>query len=147
MWDAFAQMNNPGPPTFFIVLFPFLFVGMWCAVSLLLSTLGGWRHLAESFPATDQPRGRRFFMQSGKVGSVNYGSCLTIYSTPNGLYLSVWFPFRLGHPPLFIPWSAVRHATTHRFLWSETVSFDVGSPSVATLQLSKRIFEGRDVVG
>ena len=139
-------MDKSTPPTFFIVLFPFFFVGMWCAISLLLSTLGGWRRLAESFPAKDQPSGRHFFMQSGKVGLVNYGSCLTIYIAPNGFYLSVWFPFRLGHPPLFIPWDAVCNATIRRFFWFERVAFDVGLPNVATLQLSKKIFEGHNVV-
>ena len=108
--------------------------------------MGGWRRLAESFPAKGQPSGKHFFMQSGKVGLVNYGSCLTIYSAPEGLYLSVWLPFRLGHPPLFIPWDAVHNMTTRRFLWVERVVFDVGSPSVATLQLSKKIFEGHNVV-
>lgn len=139
-------MVKQAPPALLFMLFPFFFAAMWCAVSLLLASMGGWRRLAESFPAQDQPRGRRFFMQSGKVGIVNYGSCLTIYSAPDGLYLSVWFPFRLGHQPLFIPWSAIRRAKTHRFLWTETVAFEVGSPSVGTLQLSKKIFEGYHVV-
>ena len=131
-----------------LLIGPFLlfFVGMWCGTSFLLAAMGGWRRLAESFRAGDEPSGRFFFMQSGKVGLVNYASCLTIYSAPNGFYLSVWLPFRLGHPPLFIPWSAIRNATTRRFLWFERVEFDVGSPSVATLQLSKKVFEGHNVV-
>jgi hypothetical protein len=129
----------------FFVLFLCLFVGMWCAICLMLSR-GGWRRLAESFPACGQPSGSRFSAQSGKVGAASYNGCLTIYSSHEGLYLSVWLPFRLGHPPLFIPWNAVRNATTQRFLWIKTVVFDVGSPSVATLELSSRIFEGHDVV-
>ena len=140
-------MDTSAPPTFFLLLFPFIFVGMWCAVSLVLSTIGGWRRSAQSFPARGEPSGKRFFMQGGKVGQVTYSGCLTVYSSPEGLYLSVWLPFRLGHPPLFIPWDSVRNATTRRFLWTESVVFDAGSPSVATLQLSKKIFEGRDVVG
>lgn len=130
-----------------IVLFPFFFVSMWCAISLLLSAMGGWRRLAESFAARDEPTGRHFFMQSGKIGIVNYGSCLTIHSAPSGFYLSVWLPFRIGHPPLFIPWQEVRNVTTRRFLWFERVVFDVGSPSIASLQLSKKIFQGHNVVG
>jgi hypothetical protein len=138
-------MDSTAPATIPVGLFLLLFVGMWCAISFLLSAVGGWRRLAESFRAGDEPCGRLFFMQSGKVGLVNYGSCLTIHTAPNGLYLSVWLPFRLGHPPLFIPWDAVRNATTRRFLWFERIVFEVGSPSVATLQLSKKIFEGQNV--
>jgi hypothetical protein len=138
-------MDKSVPLTIPVALSPFLFVGMWCAISYLLSAMGGWRRLAESFLARDEPCGRHFFMRSGKVGLVNYGNCLTIYTAPRGFYLSVWPPFRLGHPPLFIPWDAVRNPTTRRFLWFERVAFDVGSPSVATLELSKKIFEGQSV--
>ena len=86
-------------------------------------------------------------MQSGRLGWVNYNSCLTIHSGPEGIRLAVWAPFRLGHPPLFIPWSAMHKATTKRLFWMETVSVELGSPKIATLQLPKKIFEGRDVIG
>jgi hypothetical protein len=139
-------MDNSAPPTVLLLLFPIFVLGMWCAVSLVLSTVGGWRRLAESFPVRGQPSGRRFNMQGARVGQVHYGGCLTIYSSPDGIYLSVWPPFRLGHPPLFIPWNAVHHAMTRRFLWFESVVFDVGTPRITTLELSKKIFEGRNVV-
>jgi len=135
-------MERTALPIFFASLFPFIFAAIWCAVSMVLSTIGGWRRLAESFPARRPPSGKRFFMQGGKVGSVSYSGCLTIYTSPEGLYLSVWPMFRLGHPPLLIPWDAIRNATTRRLLWAESVVFDVGLPKIATLQLSRKIFEG-----
>jgi hypothetical protein len=138
-------MDKYAPLTVFIVLFPLFFVGVWCAVSLMFSTIGGWRRLAESFPARGQPSGRRFSWQGAKVGQVRYHGCLTIYSSADGLYFSMWLPFRLGHPPLFIPRGAVRNLTTRRFLWAESVVFDVGSPSVATISLAKAIFEGHNI--
>lgn len=138
-------MDNSAPPLVFIVLFPFLFVGMWCAICLLLSRLGGWRRLAESFPVSSGPSGKCFIMQSGKVGVVSYGGCLTVHNSPTGLFLSVWWLFRLGHPPLFIPWSAIRNVRTRRYLWTENVVFEVGSRDVVTLQLSKRVFEGHNL--
>jgi hypothetical protein len=129
----------------FFVGFPFLFYGMWSGILRLLSTWGGWSRLSETFTARDRPWGTRFLIQSGKVGSVNYKSCLTIHCTPKGFYMSIHWPFRLAHPTLFIPWEAVRNATTKRIFWFERVVFDVGSPSIATLQLSKRIFESYHV--
>ncbi len=129
------------------VLFPFLFCGMWCAVSLLLATAGGWRRLAKSFPSRSQSSGKRFFMESGKVGPIAYKSCLIIHSASGGLYLSVLLPFRYGHPPLFIPWHTIRNVVTRRFWGTEHVVFDVGSPGVATLQLPKKVFEGHPVAG
>jgi hypothetical protein len=143
--DGFALIRDSIPAPLSIGSFLLFFVGMWCGISLLLSAMGGWRRLAGGFRAGDEPCGKLFFMQSGKVGLVNYSSCLTIHSASNGFYLSVWLPFRLGHPPLFIPWSAIRNFRPRRFLWFERVEFDVGSPNVATLQLSKKIFEGHNV--
>lgn len=133
-------MDAPGPPLFLIPLFPVAFAGMWCAVSLLLSRMGGWSHMAEKFPAHDQPSGKRFYMQGGRIGVVQYSGCLTLHLSPEGTHLAVLFPFRLGHPPLFIPWEAVHRARIQRFLWSETVVLEVGSPVITTLQLPKKIF-------
>ncbi len=84
-------------------------------------------------------------MQSGSVGRVSYRSCLTVHRSAEGLFLSVLLPFRPGHPPLFIPWNAVRNATSRRILWVERVAFEVGSPGLASVQLSPKIFEGRKV--
>lgn len=86
-------------------------------------------------------------MQSGRLGWVNYNSVLTIHSGPAGFRLAVWPPFRPGHPPLFIPWNAMRNATIKRLFWLELVSFELGSPKIATLQLPKKIFAGRGVIG
>ncbi len=86
-------------------------------------------------------------MQGGRVGMVNYNGCLTIHSSAEGLHLSVWLPFRLGHPPLFIPWDTVHNATAKRFLWTRFVVFEVGAPTVATLHLSEKIFEGHKFAG
>lgn len=138
-------MDKSVIPLIVAVLFPFVFVGVWSTVCLMLSRMGGWRRLAESFPVRNEPLGRCFFMQSGKVGPVSYGGCLTIHSSPKGLRLSVWLPFRLGHPPLFIPWDAIRNPKIRRFLWAENVVFDVGARDVVTLQLSKRVFEGHQL--
>jgi hypothetical protein len=128
-----------------VILVPTLFVGVLCVSLPLVSLLGGWRRLSEFFPATNPPEGQRFRMQSGSVGWVNYSSCLTIYSNADGLYLSVMLPFRMGHPPLFIPWGEIHDATTRRFLGMEDVVFQIGTPSIAKMRLPKKVFEGREL--
>lgn len=130
----------------FLVLFPFIFGGIWCAACFGMSRIGGWRRLAEKFSSRKGPSGRRFWFQSGRVGKVRYSSCLTIYSSAKGLYLSVWLPFRPGHPPLLIPWEVMRNATSHRFLWMEAVAFEVGTPRITAMELSKKVFDGRTIV-
>jgi hypothetical protein len=128
-----------------VILVPMLFVGVLCVSLPLVSLLGGWRRLSEFFPAANPPEGTRFRMQSGSIGLVNYSSCLTIYSNDDGVYLSTLWPFRLGHPPLLIPWGEIHDVTTSRFLWMEDAVFQVGSPTVAKMRLSKKVFEGREL--
>jgi hypothetical protein len=123
------------------VLFPLYFIGLWCAICLLLSVIGGWRRLAQRFPARSQPSGTRYGMQRARVGPVRYGGCLTIYSSQEGLFISIWLPFRLGHPPLFISRAEIHNPKARRFLWMELVDFDIGSPRIATMQLPKNVFE------
>lgn len=134
-------MENPLPTILDVVLIS-CFIGMWCSICLFLSMLGGWNRLAKIFRTPSAPSGKRFVMQSGRVGLVNYSGCLTIYSSSEGLYLSVWFLFRLGHSPLFIPWDAVHNAKARKFLWFERVTFDVGQPRIATIELSRQVFTG-----
>jgi len=140
-----AMPSDAALPLILIVAFPIFFGGMWWGTLMLLSALGGWARLAETFSAREAPAGRCFSMQDGMVGWVSYNACLSVSVSAEGLHLSVMFPFRVGHPPLFIPWTAVRSPRIRRFLWAESVAFDAGSPSVATVRLPKRIFEGRDV--
>ncbi len=80
-------------------------------------------------------------MQSARMGLVNYSSCLTVYVSKDGLYLSVWPMFRLGHPPLFLPWSAIQKPTLKKVLWVEMASFEVGVPRLASVTLSKKVLE------
>jgi hypothetical protein len=133
-------------PLVIIIGFPLFFVPLSCGVCRLLSTIGGWDRLAEKYPGSPTPTGTRFSMQGGRVGCVNYNGCLTIHTSPDGLHLAVWKIFRVGHPPLFISWADIHHAAARRVFWSESVVFEVGAPSIAKLQLSKKIFEGGPVV-
>jgi hypothetical protein len=89
------------------VLFLGLFSTVWCAVCVVMATIGGWRRLAESYRAIDEFDGERWRFRSARMGWVGYNNCLTFGVNATGLYLAVLFPFRLGHPPLLIPWSEI----------------------------------------
>jgi hypothetical protein len=53
--------------------------------------------------------------QSGVFArTVAYRSCLTVGVNEGGLYLAVWFLFRMAHSPLFIPWGDVKLIETKR---------------------------------
>jgi hypothetical protein len=139
-------MANPVLVVWLLILaVPLLMFGVISVSLLVIAVVGGWRRLAEFYPANDLPAGRRFLWQSGSIGWVNYSGCLTIYSGPDGIYLTTMWPFRAGHPPLFIPWSEIHDVRTRRILWAEDATFEVGSPSIAKLALPKKVFAGRSI--
>jgi hypothetical protein len=49
--------------------------------------------------------------------------------------------FRVGHRPMLIPWKEIHDVETQKILWAEFVSFEIGSPTVAKLRLSKAMFD------
>lgn len=102
----------------FPFLFPLFFIGMWIVVCFLLAIIGGWSRLAESYQAHAEFTGKKWYFQSGRLGLTNYSSCLTIGSNYYGLYLAVFPLFRVGHPPLLIPWSDITTAEHKGWIFS-----------------------------
>ena len=86
---------NDSVSGWFWPLFPLLFVGLFCAVSWILATAGGWRRLADAYPDDAPVEGTTFRWQSAQFGSANYGGCLTVTADPSRLRLTVLLPFRL----------------------------------------------------
>jgi hypothetical protein len=123
--------------TFLLIFFGSLL--LVALIVLALSFLGGWRRLGSHYAVGTSFNGRRFHFQSLQLrGWCGYNGCITAGSDAFHLYFSVWFPFRLGHPPLLIPWNDVR-ARGERRWWIPIVvlSFD-REPNVA-LRISRRL--------
>jgi hypothetical protein len=100
---------------------PLFGVGMWMAVSIIVSNIGGWRDLAVEYRASHEFLDNRFSWRSaGMRGRVWYRSCLTMGSSQEGLYVATSPLFRVGHPPLFIPWSDIS-ASPQKVLWMDYV--------------------------
>ncbi len=118
-------------PFGFLVFFPLL----WCGVLLILSQVGGWSTLAAYFRTNVPPRGKKFSMQSGQLGIVSYGSCLTITVDEAGIFLAVFPLFRLGHPPLFIPWQEFHSLRERRMLFRRVDEVSIGNPPITKLRL------------
>ena len=83
-------------------------VGFWIGVGLLIARIGGWAALAAAYSHSGEFQGERLRFQTAQMRwGTNYGGCLTIGANHRGLFLSVLFLFRIGHPPLFIPWTDI----------------------------------------
>jgi hypothetical protein len=108
---------------------------LWFAVSLLLSHIGDWSTLARHYPNMVLPTLRTFYMSSGYVGAVSYRSCLVLRVCETGLRLSVLLPFRVGHPPIFIPWEEFYNISENRSWFNSFMHAELGRPVVGTVGL------------
>jgi len=115
-------LHQPPPPWLLEPqwFFPF-FALFWAGITGLLAILGGWASLATYFRAEGRVEGERFRFVSGSMGirflPVSYGNCLFVTVNEAGFRLSIFFPFRILSPPLFIPWKSVASVESKRLLF------------------------------
>lgn len=101
-------------PLAFVVIFPLF----WSAIIFLISRLGGWGSMAEAYAYHEPHTAHCFSMQSAVLRlSANYNGILKICADDQGLYFSVFFFFRPGHPPFFVPWDEISGTKKQYFLY------------------------------
>lgn len=103
--------------TLFILCFPLL----WIATFSCISLLGGWHKLAGHFrddPASRESGALRWQSAALLQGGIpnSYNRILTISTDSDGIHLSIPALFRILHPPLLIPWSAVKKVEKVEFM-------------------------------
>ena len=94
------------------------FIILWICVCKLLSAIGGWRSLAGDYQAHASFDGQKLWFKSVTLRRwTNYNNCVNMGADKYGLFLSVFLIFRIGHPPLYIPWTDIStEAVSRRFL-------------------------------
>ncbi len=111
------------------------------AIMLVVSHLGGWASLAERYPAQEPFSGPCWNFQCGQFRwFASYNNCLTVGADPRGLFLWILWPFRVGHPPLFIPWADIS-VSRKKVLWINQVKFLLGHETRIPLTISDRLAE------
>jgi len=114
----------------------------WIFISELISRVSGWRALAEAYPALSDPTGPRLRFQSATLRwSSNYTGLVHVHGDSQGLYLSVFILFRVGHPPMFIPWGEIRTESRSGLFPSLTLRFmrKPGVPFTISKALGERL--------
>lgn len=113
--------------------FPLFFAIFWLGILHFTAWAGGWTRLAREFADTEEHVAkplRRAWFQSGSLGLMNYGSCLNMQAYEDGVRLAVLWPFRPGHPPLFIPWRELKEAHEKRvFPFVRRLKVEIGAPN------------------
>ena len=127
-------MTDPAAAIVLFVLVPLL----WILVMLVLAYAGGWARLAREYRHWDPPEGDRWFGQSAALGWVSYNQCLIVVAGSRGLRLSVFFPFRIGHPPLLIPWNEIT-GTPGKRLFIEHVDLRFRRAPEIRVRISQRL--------
>jgi hypothetical protein len=101
--------------------------------------IGGWFDLARAYRERQPFQGERWNFQNAQFRFLTgYNNVLSAGANIEGLHLSVFFPFRVGHPPLFIPWHdvSVRPAM---FLWFRVYKFEFRQVPMVTLRLREKL--------
>lgn len=113
-------------------IFKIYLLSIWPSIFLIFSFVSGWHKLSKRFRATS----RRTIPTCGlpdlmclfnlpvvpgaktlpHLGWPSYKGIVRITPDPGGLDLSVYLPFRIGHPPLCIPWEEIEVLNTMREL-------------------------------
>jgi hypothetical protein len=136
--SADSAVSTPWLLPLIIGIWVIVFPLFWLGITGLLSVVGGWRELAASYaagPATFE--GIRALNATGALQRsllpVNYSSTLRVYVRDEGVGLATWRIFRFMHPPLFIPWTAVRDVQAGRLLFWPYVAITLHGSSVSIM--------------
>jgi hypothetical protein len=134
-------------PAFFVAVAALVtFIVTMTIISSVCSLVSGWSKLAKSYPCETYVVGTTWRWQSAKLRKgMNYNGCLTVTANAEGMRVSMWPLMRLGHPPLFFPWSDVSLSRQRDWFRSEYVRFTLARepalPFVITGRLAKKIQE------
>jgi hypothetical protein len=116
-------------------------LGLWASICVTLSRLGGWAAVAQRYPAPIAPEGTRFRWQSAGFRWVDYNGGLTMIVSPEGLYISICWFFRLAHPAMLLPWSALHVVKVRDGKWIKDITVAVDEPSITRIRLPLRVVE------
>lgn len=106
------------PTGFTIAAFAVFFPLFWLGVIWLISRLGGWHSLTGEFGANARPQGETFTWITGKFSLLsNYSHSLNVTVSSHGIHIQPMLLFRVGHAPLFFPWTAVGRMVQRRFIF------------------------------
>lgn len=107
----------------------------------IIARVGGWGKLSQYFmgPAT-APRvdtEDRFNWVSARMKyGMRYNNALTIMVSKEGIHIRITFFMRLGHPPLFIPWGAVKSLTQSRLFLAHHTELAITLPDQSTVSIT-----------
>ena len=140
MQDSLNDLLNS---SYGFAVLPVFFVVMWCLSSFLGGLFTGWYALSKRFTRQSDPYGETksagpFFYTVYMRFWSHYSSAIRMVAAQDGLYLSVLFPLRIGHPPLSIPWKEIQFAITEG-VWRRYVVLTLGNEEQIPMRIPERM--------
>jgi len=137
------QPNSHDLPTYVFYLAGAGFISLWCLNCLFASWQSGWRRLSRRFRAESEflaetKRGGRYPFELCFRNWLDYTNIVWVAPEEEALYLSVVFPFRIGHPPLRIPWTEISMGKT-KLLWRNYLILSLGNQERIPMRVSERM--------
>ena len=117
--------------------FPFIFVGMWLLVTIMLGFMSGWFSLQQWYAddGSEEPL-LKLRSQSGSMGmGVALNGCLKLRAYRSGLGIGIWRIFGVFQKPLKVPWNEIEAEPSSTF-FLPMVKLQLGKPSNGTLKIS-----------
>jgi len=141
----FANQLEP----FSLPAYILFFIALWICVCKLISFFGGWKTLSQDYQANSAFDSQKLWLKSVAMRRwASYSNCINVGANKYGLYLSVLFIFRVGHPPLFFPWTDISTVEDSRPLFGDIVIFNFAKqpdvPIIFSKRLAVRIFKMRE---
>ena len=132
-----GQMN-PETARWFLVFFPFLFVGMWLAITSLLGVMSGWFALQQHYPRGEQePLFKRKISSASMGFGVHFRRVITVAACRSGLRISASRLMAPFQRPFLVPWSEIEAEET-RSLFVPMVRLRFGRPEIGKLTIGAR---------
>jgi len=123
----------------FILFYIFFWIIIWVAMSVIVARLSGWSALANDYRGNNSFPEKRWHMCSAGMRLIShYSFCVNVGADNKGLYMSILLPFRIGHPPLFIPWAEISVAEKKDFIFSWLVLTFKKDPEIP-IRINKRL--------
>jgi hypothetical protein len=149
--SLFERMNHATFPLFLLPIF-------WLISSIIGSFAGGWFQLSLRFSSRETQRGE--VHSAGLLFRPAYSrfwvseSGIRITAASDALYLSPYLPFRLGRPPLRIPWNEIAVAKSSEipllvrrpFIFREYVLLTLGNDERIPFRISRHFSQGNDLM-
>jgi len=118
---------------------PLVFIGMWVAVTFILSKFG-WANLAAHYKTDQEFIGKRVGIISAWINWVSYKNALVLKYNDEGIYIKPFLIFRLFHPPLLIPWKDITEVQDKKVFFVGYKELMIGEPFVAKIKLYTSTF-------